>query len=135
MIVNLSVEQFARMWPTFEPLVKQVTDQSDGCFLPIDICLDVMAGRSAAWIGWDTEAQAVDVLIITTVRDFPRRRMLNLGVISGRNVRRHQAEALEVLTAYAHDLGCSAITGSFRRGWTRIWPGVRENGVSLIKDI
>lgn len=122
------------MWSSIEPLFKRVTDETNGCYAPADVLLEILKGDQSLWVSWDEERQSIDAVMTMAIVNYPRRKTCKVIYISGSNMRAWRKEFMEISERYARDMGATAMEGGFRRGWAKV-AGYRETGVSLFKEL
>ena len=124
-------DELARRWAEVEPHLRRATDRT-GCYEPIDLLAAAIAGRMGIWVA--ERDGAIDAAIVTEIRQYPRRRVLEVPFIGGRNLRGWVKPLLDVLDAHGRAAGCSHIAGSDRKGWARVG-GFTVAGVLLVRDL
>jgi len=123
------------IWPHIEGFVaKTLAYDECGRYWPADIFDLLLAGRSRLWTAYDSDRHAFDGFAVTDIIIWPRMTECRVWMIGGRHLRLWQDEMREMLEAFARDNGCSAITGSGRKGWTKM-PGYLIKGVIIEKAL
>lgn len=135
MIVVVKPDEAARSWHIFEPMFKTVTDKSRGCFEPIDILKEILAGRQIMWAAVGDPAKGPVYAVMTTEIIQLRKRVCKVLWIAGDHMEMWMPDWIETIEKYGRDQKCDFGEGFMRRGWLRVWPGTEENGVNIIKDL
>lgn len=135
MIVVVRPEDAARAWSIIEPMLARVTKETHGCYEPIDVLKEVMAGTQVMWAAFDPERKTIDAVMTTCIASYPRKKHVRVLFVSGSRLSSWRTEFIEALEKYARDMKCAGIEGAFRRGWARVYPGMKETGVSLYKEL
>jgi GNAT superfamily N-acetyltransferase len=124
------LDELARRWAELEPLLKRATDRTD-CYEPIDLLRFAMGGRMGIWfIERDGQLLAGAV---TELRQFPRKRVLEVPFIGGRGLALWHRQLLEALDAHARDNGCAVLMGYDRKGWSNF--GFKISGVLMERHL
>lgn len=120
---GVPADKIEAVWPFVEDLVAKALDKgADGFFAPEDIKASCEAADMQLWIG--REGDEADVVGVTQILVYPRKKVLVWVIVSGRN-RKLAArwwEAKPIVEAFARNQGCDAILGYGRRGWKRRYP-------------
>lgn len=80
-----------------------------GTHNPDDVVRAISEGKMQAWGDGDT-------LVITTVKDSPRKRVCDVFLVAGNMEKAWEIHDNQVVP-WAKEIGCSRITGHGRRGW------------------
>ena len=136
------LDELALNWWRIEPLLRRAT-QITGCYEPIDVLQLAMAGRVGVWLAGNTGADRagiwlagdIDAVIVTEVKEYPRRRVLEMMFCGGDNMASWLEEAIEVFDAHAKTCGCSHIACIGRPGWERAWRGRRTGDVVMVREL
>ena len=124
------LDELARRWHEVEPLLKRATDRS-ACYEPIDILCQAMAGRLGVWIV--ERGSVILATVVTEVRVYPRKRILEVPFIGGRGLALWHKPLLATLDDYALKCGCSALLGFDRKGWSKF--GFEPIGVVMQRNL
>lgn len=124
-----------RMWPALAPMFARVTRHTNGCYEPEDVLAEILSGQQQLWVAWDGAPGEVAAAMTTSITNYPRRKAVRVVYIAGAKMQTWlDAFVLEVEKFAARE-GATLIEGFFRKGWGRVWPGARECGVGLVKEI
>jgi hypothetical protein len=129
--------EILRRWRDVEPMLRRATARTQGCFEPEDVMAQICTGRcTMLWIERGSELQAVAV---TEVRNFPRKRVLDVGFIGAKpgadtGVTEWAPILTETLTEMARAVGASMLSGCGRIGWARV-AGFRIAGAYVTKVV
>lgn len=121
------LEEVARRWGEIEPPLKLATDRTDGCFAPIHVLQDIMAGRKALWLVED--AGAVIGVTVGGREDYPTgKRVWQVPYIGGERAEEWYPAIIAEMEARARALGCHGMNATGRPGWERF---SRRAGIAL----
>lgn len=124
------IDELARVWPIIEPILKRATDRSLG-YQPIDLLQLVMLGRMHLFVV--REGGRIVAALVTEVRQYPRRRVLEVPFGGGTGLKRWIGPLMDALDAHAEMLGCQDIIGWDRVGWARF--GFEAKGHILVRRL
>jgi len=140
------LDELALNWWRIEPLLRRAT-QITGCYEPIDVLQLAMLGRVGIWLAGDTQqlpgadragiwlAGDIDAVIVTEVKEYPRRRVLEMMFCGGDNMASWLEEAIKTMDEHAKSTGCSHIACIGRPGWERAWRGRRTGDVVMVREL
>lgn len=124
-------------WGTIEPLLKRATDRTHGCYEPIDVFVQGMAGQAGFWFIEDDGK--LDAVVVTEIRQFPRKRALVINFIAGRRLAEWWSPFVESMDEHARQRECSEIMAYARKGWVRYWKsrGIAETVMTevMVRDL
>lgn len=123
------LDELARNWSRIEPLLQRAT-QITGCYETIDVLRLAMMGRVGIWLAGD-----IDAVIVTEVKEYPRRRVLEMMFCGGDNMASWLEEAIRTMDEHARQQGCSHIACIGRPGWERAWRGRRTGDVVMVREL
>jgi len=135
MIVRITPDWAVKMWPTVEPLLAPAVAETLGCFETPDILRDILNGNVQLWTAADPDTKSICAAMTTQIHTYPRRKSLRVEFIGGTRLHFWAKDFCAVLDDFARENGITLMEGAFRRGWVRMWPGSREHGVSLVKEL
>jgi hypothetical protein len=127
-----ALDELARRWSEVGPILKRATDRTQGCYEPIDVLRQAMAGQVGFWF-IETGAR-LDAVVVVEIRQYPRKRAVAINFIAGRRLTEWWPEFVERMDALARHHGCTLISAYGRPGWVRFWQrrGVAVNIASEI---
>jgi hypothetical protein len=118
------------LWPLLEPAVKRSPDVPDACAQPAGWVLARLIARDAQlWAVYDKGRPVAAV--VTTLQIGPSDKRCLLWLVGGGRLGQWAADFVAVVEAWARAMGCVALWGSGRPGWTRI---VKHFGGERIAD-
>lgn len=107
-------------WPIALPFMERAAEYTYGRYTADDILDSVTQYDHQLWLtfreGGDAKGAAV-----TTIKQYPRKRFLDLTFIGGDDGMAWKNEMLDVLRRWARDNHCDGIESSGRLGWARIF--------------
>jgi hypothetical protein len=126
------LDELCRRWNEVEPLLYKATHITD-CYLPIDVLRLSMLGRCGIWL-IERNGKLLAV-IATEIREYPRRRVLEMMFCGGREMRVWIDVAIKTFDEHARAAGCSHILCAGRPGWARAWRGRLTGDQVAVRDI
>jgi hypothetical protein len=124
-----------KLWPTVAPMFERLTRESSGCYEPDDVLAEIKAGEQQLWVAWDEVRLRVDAVMTTSIRTYPRRKSIRIIYIVGDRMRHWFSEFEVQAEAFGRREGATLLEGFGRKGWLRLWSGVRLTGVGYSKEI
>jgi len=115
-----SFDEIVEHWSVIAPHLRKATVRT-GCYEPIDLLQLALAGQVGIWtceVGGNIVAA-----IATTVKQYPRKRILEILFCGGSQMREWIDVAVQKIDAHAHQCGCSHVSGIGRISWGRVWGG------------
>jgi hypothetical protein len=117
------LEEIARRWSEVEPILKRATDTTDGCFAPIHVLQEIMAGKRALWLVED--AGALLGVSVAGMEVFPTgKRLWRVVYIAGDRAEEWYPSLIAEMEAEARKWQCHALTAQGRLGCKRQRIGV-----------
>ena len=110
------------LWPLLEPAVKRSPDKPD-------VLARLIARDAQLWAVYDTGRPVAAV--VTTLQIGPSGKRCLLWLVGGSRLSQWAADFIAVVEAWASAMGCVALWGCGRTGWTRI---VKQFGGERIAD-
>jgi hypothetical protein len=126
------VDELAEKWAIISRLLHKATVRT-GCYEPIDLLQLAMRGQVGIWIcevGGDVAAA-----VATEIKQYPRRRILEIMFTGGGNMQSWLPMLVETLDEHARQAGCSHIATAGRPGWTRAWGGELTGDVVIVRGL
>jgi len=127
-----SLDELACNWMEVEMLLAKAT-RITRCYEPIDLLRMAMAGQVGIWF-CEHKGKLI-ASIVTEVKQFPRRRLLEIMFCGGTCMKLWIEPAIAVLDAHARHLGCDAVCGIGRPGWVRAWRGYAPGGIVIVREL
>ena len=127
-----SFDEMARRWADIEKLIERAT-RITACYEPIDVLRMSMAGRCGIWL-CEHEGKLL-AAIATEIREYPRRRVLEMMFCGGTGMRLWLEAAIAAFDDHARQAGCSHILCAGRPGWARAWHGRMTGDVVVVREI
>lgn len=127
-----SLDEVARRWAEIDPLLAKACHIND-CYAPVDVLQAAFAGRCGIWLcEYKGDLLAV---IATEIREYPRRRLLEMMFCGGRGMRLWLDAAITTFDAHARACGCSHVLCAGRPGWARAWRGRMTGDVVMVREV
>jgi len=127
-----ALEEIVLQWPRISEMIGRATVRQ-GCFEPIDYLQLAMAGRVGIWVC--EVDHRIDAVMITEVRTYPRRRVLEVVACGGDRMTRWHRAASEALNRHGRENGCSHISATGRPGWARVTGSEFVGDVAMTRPI
>jgi hypothetical protein len=126
------IEEVAENWPLIAKLLRKATVIT-GCYEPIDLLAMAMRGQVGIWVC--EVADVVKAAIVTEIKQYPRRRVLEVMFTGGSNMRDWLSPAIDALDEHARQAGCEHIATIGRPGWARAWGGELTGNVLIVRGL
>ena len=126
------LEEIAQQWPRISEMIGRATVRQ-GCFEPIDYLRLAMIGQVGIWLC--EVDHHIDAVLVTEIKTYPRRRVLEVVACGGDRMARWKDAAIEALDAHGREAGCSHISTTGRPGWARVWGGEFTGDVVIARPI
>ena len=116
--------EILRRWSgEVEAMLRRATARTQGCFEPEDVLAQICTGRCTML--FVEHGSALVAVAVAEVRDFPRRRVLDVGFIGGRKgndtgVTEWAPILTQKLEEMARAVGATMLSGCGRIGWARV---------------
>lgn len=108
-------EHVHNVWPIVEPMLQRAVDKNPGLYTTEDIKLELLESKQLLWIIYqDGEIEAA---CTSKVLQFPRGRSLLIEWLGGEKMDAWLDDAMDMIEAYASDMGCSRVEVYGRKGW------------------
>lgn len=135
MIVWVQPDDAVRIWPVVEKLLAPAVATSRGKYETPDVLREILNGERVLWVALSEDQKSIDAAFSSRVIVYPRCKTVAVDFCGGSGLERWGLPFVEVIEKYARDKGAVAIEGAMRRGWARKYPGMKEVGVILYKDL
>ena len=126
------LDELLMQWPRVAALLHRATVRT-GCYEPIDLLRLAMAGQVGIWL-CEVDG-AVLAVIATEVKQYPRRRVLEVLFAGGSGLKRWRHAMVETLDEHARQAGCSHVATVGRPAWARIWGGHPTGDVVIVHNL
>jgi hypothetical protein len=127
-----ALDELVEQWPTVAALLRKATVIT-GCYEPIDLLRLAMAGQVGIWV-CEVDG-AIAAAVATEIKQYPRRRILEIMFTGGNNMRAWLPALVETLDEHARQAGCSHIATTGRPGWARAWGGELTGSVVIVRGL
>jgi hypothetical protein len=124
-------------WKEIAGMLRRATVRTNGCFEPEDVLAQICGGRCTML--FVERGSALQAVAVTEIRDFPRKRVLDVGFIGGQagsdtGVAVWAPLLTEHLNTMARAVGATLLSGCGRIGWARV-AGFRLNGAYVTRKV
>jgi hypothetical protein len=126
------LDELLLVWPHVASLLHRATKRT-GCYEPIDLLKLAMAGQVGIWL-CEVDG-AVAAALVSEVKQYPRRRILEMLFAGGDRMREWLPVAVARLDAHARECGCSHISALGRPGWARAWGGEATGDIVVVRGL
>jgi hypothetical protein len=130
-ILPVAPEHVRRVWPLVDKYVADALVFTRGAFEASDVCALCERGNMQLWIA--TRGNEVLAALVSEITDYPRKRIIGVPFIGGKELRSWFRKALYTIEAWSKEMGCVGMQGGARRGWGRL-AKMEEVGCILWKD-
>lgn len=132
-IMQIPPQLVPHAWPMAEPLLLEPIAMLPGCYEPIDIMDECVAGESQLWLA--AEGEDTIASYITKVIQYPRKRVVRAVFAGGKPGTMSQwlEPMVKAIEDWSKEWGCTAIEAAGRKGWARVVDG-EQVAVHLWRD-
>ncbi len=130
MIIGIPYTDIDQWWPLVEPFVVRGLEYADGKYAPEDIRRGLDERTYQLWM-----ANILDSICVTTIVDYPRKRVCNVLLAAGNRLHRWVDEMDATISAWAKEKGCQSIETYGRPGWERVLKNNRKLHVVLGREL
>ena len=113
-------EHVLAIWERIAPLMEGAADYTFGRYTVDDMLTSVMDYEHTLWIAFN-EDKEVRGATITCIKQYPRKRYLDMVFVGGEDGFGWKDEMLRMLQHYAYDMNCDGIESAGRLGWSKIF--------------
>ena len=85
-----------------------------------------IAGQMHLW-------SAEGAVFVTQVQQFPMEKVAVIVLCGGNGMEEWKEDAISAIDQYAKGNGCNAVCVVGRKGWERIYPGLKPNGEIVMR--
>lgn len=126
------LEEIVSHWPQIEAHLQRATSRT-GCYEPIDLLRMAFAGQVGIWLC--EGCRGIDAVFVTEVKQYPRKRILEMLFCGGDYMRDWIDPAVENIDKHAQEMGCDHIACLGRPGWARVWGGTLTGDVVAVREL
>lgn len=106
-------------WEAVEPFMERAVEMTNGRYELEDI-LDALLNRNHdLWVVF-TGTRVLGAMV-TAIRQYPRKKYLELSFIGGDEGMEWKGQMLDILQRWAYDNNCNGIESCARLGWAKIF--------------
>jgi hypothetical protein len=117
MLQGIPAHLVDEVWDDVRPWIAEACKSSRGKFDENDIRLGLLERDDQLWI-WNTPTAFA--VCVTRLSNYPKQRVCNLRIVTGRNRDEWYRTGLATIEAWARDNGCAAMELCARPGWSRL---------------
>ncbi len=124
------------VWHSVKEFLIPAVKVTNGRYMLYDVYMRLKIAEMQLWIAFDDDREIIGCEV-TTITDYPSRRVLTSLFTGGRNFRLWKDPLMGVLVRWAEDNECTAIEGHGRKGWLKMLDsyGVKQALIMFEKDI
>lgn len=128
----ITIDLLDGYWDLVKPYLSAVVDMQDKESLD-DIHDFIVQDEYNLWALLDNE----DVIgtLITTIIDYPKKRVLHMTYLSGDNIAPHFNTVFNTMKDFGRDNGCDYVEFQGRKGWERVWENVENIRIDSLYSI
>ena len=127
------LDELAERWREISPLIAKSTNRAGGAYQPIDVLRAAFQGQFGIWIcEVDGEVKAT---IVTEIKQYPRRRALEMVFAGGSDMNLWITEAIKAIDQHAREMACECITSLGRPGWLRAWGAEATGDIAMLRRV
>lgn len=130
------VDHINDVWDSVKHLLAPAVSVTGGRYMLYDVYVGIHTNKMQLWIAFSDDKQIVGCEV-TTITDYPSRRLLTSLFTGGKSLRLWRDEMMEVLLRWAEDNECTGIEGYGRKGWIKMLEpyGVKQTLIMFEKDL
>ncbi len=106
-------------WPLAEPHLVRAAEYTYGRYDALDILDLLLNDHHQLWLTFND--QGIDGALVTVIKQYPKKRMLDLCFIGGDDGMAWKDKMLDILRRWAYDNSCDGIEACARLGWSKIF--------------
>jgi len=118
-------------WPQIEAYLRKATERT-GCYEPIDLLRLAFAGAVGIWLCQGRKG--IEAVVVTEVKQYPRKRILDVLFAGGGNMKEWMPELRLAIDKHAREMGCDHIASICRPGWVKAWPGRATGDIVVVRS-
>lgn len=124
------------IWDSVKPFLTPAVKVTNGRYMLYDVYVAIQTGSMQLWIAFDEDKEILGCEV-TSITDYPSRRVLTSLFTGGRSIRKWRDEMMDVLVRWAEDNECTGIEGYGKKGWIKMLEpyGVTSNLMMFEKDL
>ena len=109
------------VWGDVSGLLYKAIETSGGKYHIDDIYRNITEGYYNLWLIVDNkDGEKVIAALTTRIIWYPNRKAMAMDWIGGKRMMEWLPKAMEILTDYAKDCGCSHLEGYGRKAWSKV---------------
>lgn len=129
-VFKVSAENLTPVWPLTEPLLRAAIER-EKTHDPADVLAALHSGNAQLWIDW---RNGVVAAVVTEFVRFPKATHLRVW-LAGAVLKPDWAEFEREISEWGRAHRCAALVIEGRKGWLRVFPGLRETGRIMHKHL
>ena len=91
--------------------------------------------RQAVGIWLCEGRRGIDAVVVTEVKQYPRKRILDVLIAGGTNMAEWMPELRAAIDKHARETGCDHIASIARPGWLRAWGGRANGDIVIVRGL
>ena len=130
------VDHIDNVWDSVKGFLNPAVKVTNGRYMLYDVYVALKNANMQLWIAFGEDLEVIGCEV-TTITNYPSRRVLTSLFTGGRNIRLWKDHMMAVLVRWAEDNECTAIEGCGKKGWLRMLDsyGVKQSLIMFEKDI
>jgi hypothetical protein len=129
---SIAAETVPSLWEHVVGWLAPAIGMTQGCFEASDVLGALTEGRQQLWLL--SRGDSAVAAVVTQIIQYPRRTVLFVPFMGGRDVLRGLGTVMRELEAWAMAQGCDAVQATGRKGWVKAG-AFRQSGAMLWKDL
>lgn len=131
-IIWVNKEEAGKIWPQVEPFLISALKRWLPVYFSPDLLDMVKRDELQLWIITSNEEEKLYGAALTSIRQYPRARMLDLFMLGGRDMKKWRNDWEAAMDCFARAQKCDFMQASGRRGWVS-FKGAFESAVIVNK--
>lgn len=109
------------VWPSVASMIDDILEYDTvGRYHPSDAFLACSEGKAQLWLIYEDPKEMPLGIAVTRVLEYPRKKMLFIDGVAGKNFEACIPALLDTLVSFAKGAGCAGVEGYSRIGWKRV---------------
>lgn len=119
-----------RIWPLVAPMLDKALPKQPLLCTIEDLHENLAREESTLWVA--ARGKEIIAAFVTYMVVYPRARSIKAWLMAGSDMREWAQPFFDTMMKHAKKNGCTILEGCGRRGWSKIYPGLRDMGPVML---
>jgi len=119
-VTMIPTDHVMNVWDGVTPHLEKAAEYTYGRYTVDDMLTEITDYEHTLWVAFN-ERNEIKGAVVTRIKEYPRKRYLDLVFVGGDDGFGWKDEMLRILQHWAYDTGCDGIESSGRLGWSKIF--------------